>query len=101
MRKDFEGPHGDRRQELVFIGTDLKMPTIEAALNKCLCTPSEWGEVRTAPVSVLLSPATTIELQPWMYWLHCVLHSGAFQARKLDQMMHMSFAAAVDTCKNT
>ena len=45
VRKDFLAPHGDRRQELVFIGTHLHQPAIEAALNKCLCLPSEMDQV--------------------------------------------------------
>ena len=37
----FEGPHGDRRQELVFIGTDLKIENIKKDLNLCLMTKKE------------------------------------------------------------
>jgi G3E family GTPase len=37
----FDGPHGDRRQEIVFIGMDLKVGTIRAALDACLLTKKE------------------------------------------------------------
>jgi len=36
-----EKPHGDRRQELVFIGQQLDEKIMRAALDKCLLTPRE------------------------------------------------------------
>lgn len=43
---DYEGPHGDRRQELVFIGQfgldhGESKKTLVAALDSCLLTPEE------------------------------------------------------------
>eukprot|EP00977_Amphora_coffeiformis_P021649 scaffold9676_cov200-Amphora_coffeaeformis.AAC.6 len=38
---EFTYEYGDRRQEIVFIGTDLRQETIEDVLNKCLLTETE------------------------------------------------------------
>ena len=41
---DFDGPWGDRRQEIVFIGIDLDEPAIVALLDGCLCTVAEMEQ---------------------------------------------------------
>lgn len=39
----FDGPYGDRRQELVFIGVELDRERLEANLDACLLTDEEFA----------------------------------------------------------
>ncbi len=41
IQSQFDGPHGDRRQEIVFIGIDMDRPVIESLLEECLLTDEE------------------------------------------------------------
>ena len=42
IRSKFEGPYGDRRQELVFIGTEMDEKRIKTVLDQCLLQDLEW-----------------------------------------------------------
>jgi G3E family GTPase len=42
VRKLWQGEHGDRRQELVFIGIEIDEAGLRAALDACLLTNAEW-----------------------------------------------------------
>ena len=44
IRREFEEPYGDRRQEIVFIGIDMDRPVIESLLEGCLLTDEEMDE---------------------------------------------------------
>ena len=44
IQTQWEGPYGDRRQELVFIGTGIDKTDIENKLEACLLTDEEYQE---------------------------------------------------------
>jgi len=48
INKDFEGPNGDKRQEMVFIGKDMNEKKIRGLIEECLLTDAElsgpWTE---------------------------------------------------------
>ncbi|MEE2642622.1 MAG: zinc metallochaperone GTPase ZigA [Planctomycetota bacterium] len=43
IRSKFEGEHGDRHQELVFIGQGIKQEQMEVLLDQCLLTDEEFA----------------------------------------------------------
>jgi G3E family GTPase len=43
IKKDWDEKEGDRRQELVFIGTDMNKKEMIESLDQCLLTPSEMA----------------------------------------------------------
>ena len=44
VERDFEGPWGDRRQELVLIGIDMDEASLRAQLDRCLLSDEELAE---------------------------------------------------------
>lgn len=42
MKETFEGPYGDRKQEIVFIGIELDKETVTQKLNSCLLNDDEF-----------------------------------------------------------
>lgn len=43
IEAEFDGDHGDRRQEIVFIGQHLDPASIRARLDRCLLDDAEWS----------------------------------------------------------
>lgn len=52
IMRDFEGPCGDRRQELVFIGIDMDTAKIQTALTDCLLKDDELHATIKDPFAV-------------------------------------------------
>ena len=48
IKQQFEGPFGDRRQQVVLIGQDLNKPALIEALQSCLLTDEEIAEGEVA-----------------------------------------------------
>ena len=65
--QDFQQPMGDRRQELVCIGCDVRRPELVAALDACLVTEAE------------LAPGHPPLPDPFAEWPRCVQHPCLLQ----------------------
>jgi len=42
IKEQWQGPHGDRRQEIVLIGANMDQQSLTAAFDRCLLTDGEW-----------------------------------------------------------
>ncbi|MDG2013237.1 MAG: GTP-binding protein [Pirellulaceae bacterium] len=62
IRSRFNGEHGDRHQELVFIGQEMEQSRVEQILDGCLLTDLELGEGQGA-WSNLEDPLPLIEIE--------------------------------------
>ena len=63
IRAKFVGEHGDRHQELVFIGQGLDQNRIKGILDRCLLTDSEYEQGAQGWVS-FDDPLPAIEIEP-------------------------------------
>lgn len=59
IKENWEDPYGDRRQELVLIGTDINKEDIQNRLEDCLLTDSEFAEGPT------IWESYNDPIQPW------------------------------------
>ena len=49
MRDNWQEPWGDRRQEIVFIGSEIEWPALRARLHACLLPESTANSLETLP----------------------------------------------------
>jgi G3E family GTPase len=42
IRQQWQGTHGDRRQEIVLIGAGMDQPALTTAFDECLLSDAEW-----------------------------------------------------------
>ena len=70
VMQDFVEPHGDRRQEIVFIGQSLNCEALSKALDACLCCERDLRQA-----SVTAWPQSTS---------YAHLHQPSFVAHKLE-----------------